>query len=254
MKVVALQSNLHWQNVAANKKHFKQLIQNITDADIIVLPEMFLSGFVTNNPDVAVSYQEAKNYLSELHSISNSAVCASVLVKEDGKCFNRFIWVDDTQVVHYDKKHLFSFANEQAGITAGDSQLIISYKNWRIAAFVCYDLRFPVWSRNKADNPYELALYVANWPEVRINAWSTLLKACAIENQCFVVGVNRVGEDGNGIVYNGASAMISPYGEIIKDNAKGQEIALEATLDLKVLQEFRKKFPVLNDGDGFSLR
>lgn len=254
MKVAALQCNLIWKDVAANQLHLKSLLDNFTEeVDLVVLPEMFLSGFVTDDKSCAVPEEIAVTFLKEFSEKRNIAICGSVLVLENEKLYNRFIWVDSSQVVTYNKRHLFSFAGEHKNITAGNERVFIDFKGWRIAPFICYDLRFPVWSRNSQENTYDLAIYVANWPEVRVSAWSALLKARAIENQCYLIGVNRVGQDGNNIAYNGASAIISPYGDVLKENTKGEECFLIENLSKDKLEAFRTKFPVLNDADKFSI-
>jgi predicted amidohydrolase len=191
------------------------------------------------------------------HSL-DLVLCGSLKMKENGNFYNRFIWMQpDATLKYYDKRHLFSFAGEDQQFTKGSEKVIIEYKGWKILPLICYDLRFPVWSKNRLINgkaEYDLLIYTANWPEARSVAWKSLLLARAIENQVFVAGVNRVGEDGKMIQYAGDSAIINPYGAYLSEAQNGQEDIISSELDFSLLTDFRKKFPVLKDADNFSIK
>lgn len=256
MRVVAVQSPLVWENPIENRDYFLQQLEGITSADLIVLPEMFSTGFSMKPDGIAHKSAEVTDYLKPFSNYAttiDTAICGSLMVEENGQYFNRlFVLLPSGEVHHYNKRHLFTFAGEHHAYTAGDKPLQLKIAGVNVTFFVCYDLRFPVWIRNKAENPYDLAVFVANWPTARVSAWQSLLVARAIENQCYVVGVNRVGIDGNGIAYNGCSQLINPYGHTTFKSVN-EEVAMAATLDLEDLKRFREKFPVLNDADGFSL-
>jgi predicted amidohydrolase len=180
----------------------------------------------------------------------NSAICGSIIIEEDSKYFNRFIWVNpDGSIHHYDKRHLFSFAGENENYTPGNEKIIIEYKGWKICPLICYDLRFPVWSRNSED--YDLLIYVANWPDKRKSAWKSLLTARAIENQCYVIGVNRVGEDSKNY-YSGDSSLINALGETLYTNSHIEEI-YSNTISKYDLNKIRTQLPFLNDKDNFKI-
>lgn len=256
MKIIGLQAELVWENPEANQAYFVKQIQLIETAEIIVLPEMFATGFSMQPKGKAQNIEEISTYLTPFKRLAqekNCAIVGSLMVEDSGQYYNRLYVIEPSgEVSYYNKKHLFTFAGEDKEYTAGNEKLQLNIKGIEVAFFVCYDLRFPVWIRNNAENPYDLAIFVANWPQVRISAWQTLLKARAIENQCFVFGLNRVGIDGNGIEYNGASAIVDPYGHS-SEATEHKAMALEAYVDLELLKGFRKKFPVLNDADKFNL-
>lgn len=256
MRVVVVQSPLVWENPSENQTYFLQQLKSIKTAGLIVLPEMFSTGFSMKPEGVAHKSTEVLEYLKPFLSFAssnNTAICGSMMVEENGQYFNRlFVLMPSGQVQHYNKRHLFTFAGEHHSYTAGDKPLQLKIAGVNVAFFVCYDLRFPVWIRNKAEKPYDLAVFVANWPTARVNAWQSLLVARAIENQCYVVGANRIGTDGNGIAYNGCSQLINAYGNTVFKSINGK-VNMAANLDLDDLNRFREKFPVLNDADGFSL-
>jgi len=192
-------------------------------------------------------------WLKEMAMKRNCAIAGSMIIKEDNKFFNRFIFVKpDGKLNYYNKKHLFRMANEHEHYSAGEKKVIVNYKGWRINLLVCYDLRFPVWSRNK--NDYDLLIYVANWPTSRISQWNTLLAARAIENQAYIVGVNRIGSDGNNFNYSGSSQIINPKGEKLIDNNINKDIIETAELDYDSLIHYRENFSVYLDADDFEIK
>ena len=226
--------------------------------DLIVLPEMFTTGFTMDARAVAEPMNLTTfRWLRQMATQTGAVVTGSYVVQEKGAYFNRLIWMQpDGQFDTYDKRHLFRMAGEDAVYTAGTKRLIKEWKGWRICPLICYDLRFPVWSRNQltesTDFAYDLLLYVANWPAARRTAWNTLLQARAIENLSYVVGVNRVGEDGNGHLYTGDSAVIDFKGDVLFRQADA-EVVHHQTLSLDELRAFRAKFPANLDADPFTL-
>ena len=248
MKITILQRDIVWADPTRNVQRADEAIDGNPGSDLYVLPEMFSTGFCTQPEGIAepaenrtVSWMKAKA------SQTGAAIAGSIAVHEDGRYYNRFHFVTpDGNVTTYDKKHLFTFGGEHNRFTAGSERVIVAYKGFRILLEICYDLRFPVWSRNKGD--YDMILYVASWPTPRVEAWKALLTARAIENQCYVAGVNRVGDDpGNN--YCGGSRVIDPYGKIIAECEDGREMEVTAEVDMEVLEAFRAKFPVLDDAD-----
>ena len=192
--------------------------------------------------------------MKEIAQKENAVIIGSLIIEEDHNYYNRLIWAQPDGVIYtYDKRHLFRMANEHEHFKTGNKRLIIEYKGWKICPLVCYDLRFPVWSRNSSENQYDLLIYIANWPGVRKAPWSKLLEARAIENQCYVVGVNRVGKDGKDISYTGNSAIINPKGEIISTIAENKNCSETVSLSLDDLNSFRKAFPVGMDADEFKI-
>ena len=253
LNITIVQSDLVWENVDANLEMFSKKIAPITNTDIIALPEMFNTGFSMNSKNLSETVNgKSVNWLKQQAKNKNAVIIASLIIKEDDNYFNRLFWVNpDGTYEYYNKRHLFRMANEHNYYTAGTKELIINYKGWRIKPLICYDLRFPVWSRNK--NDYDLLIYVANWPERRFKPWEILLKARAIENQAYVVGVNRVGIDDNNVVFSGNSAIIDAYGNILT-NLKAHEDSFETTtISLNKLNNFRNKFPVGLDVDNFNI-
>jgi len=248
LKIIALQTDIAWADPTENHRRAEQMLSDISEqADLIVLPEMFSTGFATQ-PD-GIAEQDAQPSLDWMRSLArrhNCAVAGSVATQTDGKYRNRFFFVTpDGEEQHYDKHHLFTYGGEHLRYTAGKERRVVCWRGVRILLQVCYDLRFPCFSRNQGD--YDMAIYVASWPTTRVKAWSALLRARAIENQCYVLGLNRVGSDPQ-CQYPGASAFIDPYGETLAE-ADDRETALSATIDMEQLNAFREKFPVLNDRD-----
>lgn len=251
LSVYLVQADLVWENAEENIRHLDHLLQGIPDGALVLLPEMFATGFSMNPARVAQdSNGPAIDWLKRISA--GKAVCGSLSFKENGKYYNRLIWAENGEVrAVYDKKHLFSYGKEQRFYESGTERICVDYRGWKILPFVCYDLRFPVWCRNTEEA--ELMLFVANWPQVRIKAWEKLLQARAIENQCYVAGVNRVGEDGNGVYHNGSSMVCDARGEILAHKTD-EEAVICIDLDPNSLMEFRQSFPVLKDRDGFEFR
>ena len=255
LTVSFIQTALHWHDAAANRAAFDQFLARQTvPADIIVLPEMFTTGFSMEAAGQAETMQgETVAWMRQRASDHNAVVTGSVIIEEDGHYYNRLLWVrPDGSLSGYDKRHLFTLAGEQHTYTPGQARLVEEWRGWRICPLVCYDLRFPVWSRNQPAAPYDLLLYVANWPAVRRTAWMTLLRARAIENVACALGVNRIGEDENGHAYAGDSALIDAKGNYLAE-AHDQDGIFTHTLSRAELDDFRSKFTALSDGDGFEL-
>ena len=247
MKTVILQNDILWADPAGNIRKADAAISSSPDADLYILPEMFSTGFCTSPEGIAESDGVTLEWMKKKAAQCGAAIAGSVAIKEDGNFYNRFYFVKpDGDVVSYDKKHLFTYGKEHESFTAGDRRVIVEYLGVRILLEICYDLRFPVWSRNRGD--YDMIIYVASWPSSRISAWNSLLVARAVENQCYVAGVNRVGTDPSDS-YSGGSVIVDPYGNVIARCLDGIESYSEAEIDLELLEAFRRKFPVLNDAD-----
>lgn len=251
MKITLLQRDIAWADPEENRRRCERAIKALGPADLIVLPEMFSTGFATSPAGIAEKEPcQSLRWMQEIAQERGCAVAGSVALETEGRFVNRFYFVKpDTTFVFYDKHHLFTYSGEDKSYTAGQERVIVEHCGVRIRLLVCYDLRFPVWCRN---NGYDLALFVASWPTSRVDAWTTLLKARAIENQCYVVGVNRTGKD-PACAYCGCSMAADPYGKVIADCGRDAECAAEAEIDMEKLAAFRKKFPVLNDADAFTL-
>ena len=253
LKISLLQTSLHWQDKSANYKKFEALIQRTGDTDVIILPEMFTTGFTMEPEQLAESFPGPSiDWMATQAKLADAAITGSIVTKLGGNYYNRLVWMTpDGSYQTYDKRHLFRMANEDKHYSAGKDRLVVEYKGWRICPLICYDLRFPVWSRNQ--NDYDLLIYIANWPSVRREPWKTLLPARAIENLCYVAGVNRVGEDGNGFPHSGDSMVIDPKGTCLFYQAD-QEIVETLTLDAEALLKFRKRFPADRDADDFNIK
>ena len=253
LKVALIQTPLIWENPLENRSMFSQKIREIpSDTDMIILPEMFTTGFTMNPGGVNAKEGEITvNWMKQIARDKNMALVGSISFNEKNKFTNRlfFIYPDGTSK-SYDKKHTFTFAGEDEVYDSGKERLVFSYKGFRICPLICYDLRFPVWARYKGD--YDLLLFVANWPEPRIDAWDTLLKARAIENMSYCIGVNRLGEDNNALRYPGHSAIYDPMGSQVVFSKKDE--VLYASLSLKHLKDLRAQFKFLEDRDDFSLK
>jgi omega-amidase len=261
LKITLIQSDLHWEDIEANLAMFEEKIWQIgkNATDVIILPEMFTTGFTMNASKLAEHMNmRTFKWMKQMADQTGALILGSYIVTVHERYYNRLLWMEPGgNFKTYDKRHLFRMANEHKTYSPGESLLISTWKGWKICPLVCYDLRFPVWSRNKWDFnnrrlSYDLAIYVANWPTARVEAWSTLLKARAIENLSYVVGVNRVGQDGNGIEHNGHSAIISPKGDAIFTN-EGMETTRTMELSANALQAFRDRFPAYLDADDFNL-
>ena len=252
--ITLVQSNPVWKNTTANLHSIEEMVASIAvPTDLILLPEMFNTGFIMTPQKYAETMEgQTLQWMQTLAKQYHTAIAGSLIIEENEQYFNRFVFVHHSGAhVHYDKKHLFSYAGEDKHYTAGTHRLIFEYKGWKIAPFVCYDLRFPVWSRNTED--YDIALYVANWPAERSLAWNALLKARAIENVCYTVGINRIGSDENGLQYIGDSQIIGPSGEEIFLEKSQKETITTQHLSRETLVTTRKKYPFLNDSDHFKL-
>lgn len=252
MKVILLQRDLVWAQPKWNVARADEAIDALPGADLYVLPEMFSTGFCTQPEGIAeCADSETLHWMIRKAAEKQAAIAGSVAVHENGRFYNRFYFVHpDGTVQHYDKKHLFTYGGEHLRFTAGTERVVVHFRGVRILLEVCYDLRFPVWARNRGD--YDMILYVASWPTPRVEAWSALLRARAIENQCYVAGVNRVGSDPS-CEYCGGTVLIDPYGKALAECPWHTESAVSADIDLEALEAFRRKFPVLSDADPFSL-
>ena len=254
MRVAIIQANLAWEDPQKNRGYFESKISELAgNADLVVLPEMFTTGFTMNATALAEPADgETHQWLEECSKKYNIAITGSVITTESGKFYNRLFFITPSgQSLKYDKRHLFSYAGEDKIFTSGRHKLIVEYMGWRICPLICYDLRFPVFSRNVES--YDLLIYVANWPEVRITAWDTLLKARAIENMSYVIGVNRIGTDGNGHSYIGHSQVVDYLGRSIISPAEDEQVSI-AELHKQELDEARGKLRFLDDKDNFILK
>ncbi len=253
LTVSLIQTELHWENTGANLAMLEEKIWQINQpADLIILPEMFNTGFSMKADALAepMNFTTFK-WMKQQAAQTGAVVTGSYIVKEDGKYFNRLIWMQpDGQWASYDKRHLFRMATEHDVYTPGSKKIVQEWKGWKICPLVCYDLRFPVWSRNTEN--YDLLLYVANWPAARVQAWDILLQARAVENLSYVAGVNRTGTDGNEVSYNGHSALYNFKGETVLACGEQQGI-YTTTLSKDALAAFREKFPAHLDADRFTL-
>ena len=255
LKIALIQTVLVWENPAQNRLNFSKAIESISESiDLIVLPEMFSTGFTMNASAVAETMQgDTVKWMKDIAAKKEVGLVGSVVIKEDNNFYNRLLFVlPSGEIEHYDKRHTFTLAGEDKVFTSGIEKRIVNYRGWKICPLVCYDLRFPVWSRNVED--YDLLIYVANWPKPRISAWDTLLKARAIENMSYCIGVNRVGLDENNHEYPGHSAVYDSLGEPIskfKENAEQIEII---TLSKNHLINVREKLRFLDDKDSFIVK
>ncbi|HEX2922134.1 MAG TPA: amidohydrolase [Bacteroidales bacterium] len=254
MRVTIIQPDLRWEDKIFNLSVLNDMITPLFNkTDIVIMPEMFSTGFTMN---ISLSEEPGGatfQWMCDLAAIGNFGICGSYQIKENGDYFNRFVFVDPEgdNYYYYDKRHLFSMGEEHEFYSKGKSRIVFNFRDFRLSPFICYDLRFPVWSRNR--NNYDLAIYVASWPAAREKAWNMLLPSRAIENQCYVAGSNRVGIDGNNINHNGMSQIINPKGEILAC-AYDKEGIISADLSIQDLKDYRKTFNVLNDADDFEIR
>ena len=259
LRVTLVQTSVHWHSIEANLAMLEEKLWQLSEpSDLIVLPEMFNTGF-TNDAAALAEPMNSRTFrwMKQMAEQTQAVLLGSYMIREHDNFYNRLLWMaPDGSFAHYDKKHLFRMSDEHTVFASGQDRLIKSWKGWRICPLICYDLRFPVWSRNLTDSAhhlsYDVLIYVANWPAARSKAWLTLLQARAIENVSYVVGVNRVGEDGKQVVYNGHSVAVDFRGDILL-NAENTEVIATQTLSASKLQEFRKNFPVHQDADRFSL-
>lgn len=258
LTISLLQADLSWENKQSNLEKFSSGINELSsNTELVLLPEMFSTGFSMNAPALAETMEgETIAWMKAISKKKNIALAGSIIVKEKDKFYNRLIYVlPSGHVGTYDKRHLFSFGGEDKHYNSGDKRLIASLKGWKINFQICYDLRFPVWARQQVKNTepeYDLLVYVANWPQRRIHAWKSLLVARAVENQCYVIGVNRIGGDGHGIYHDGNSMIVDPLGEILYCG-EDKEVTQSTTLHKKDLEDVREKFRFLRDADGFNI-
>ena len=253
LTVTLIQTALHWENKEKNLSMFTDKLNTITSAtDIVLLPEMFTTGFSMQSAALAEDMNgPTVQWMKEQAARLKAVVCGSFIAKENNRYYNRLLWMQPDGTYHmYDKRHLFRMGDEQQHYSAGDKRLLVEWKGWRICPMVCYDLRFPVWVRNR--NEYEVLLFVANWPERRTAHWKLLLQARAVENLSYCLGVNRVGEDGNGIYHSGDSSAFSARGEQLWQQSHEEEIKT-ITLSKQDLLDYRKAFPAQLDADEFEL-
>ena len=254
LNITLIQTSLFWENVEKNLSHFDKLISEISDTDIILLPEMFNTAFCPKSNHLAETLEgETVSWMKEIAKNKNSAIAGTLMVKEGARVFNRLVWISKNGTIHtYDKHHLFSLIKEERYISKGTGRLIVEEDGWRICPLICYDLRFPVFSRNDVD--YDVLIYLANWPVKRIEAWDTLLKARSIENQCYTIGVNRVGKDGDGIPFNGHSKVFDAFGKKLLSATKNIKEVLQIEISLDDLKLKRRQMNFLQDRDDFTLQ
>jgi predicted amidohydrolase len=254
LRIAAIQANLIWEQRAKNRETFEQLITPISNVDLIILPEMFSTGFTMKPALVAEKMNgETITWMKTISQRKNAAIVGSLVIEEHGDYYNRAIFVHpDGKIETYDKRHAFTLAGEHKEYCTGTERLIVDYKGWKLFPLICYDLRFPVWSRY--NDEYDVLIYMANWPKPRIFAWDSLLCARAIENMSYCVGVNRVGVDENGYEYIGHTSVYDMLGKKIADTSEGKVEVLICELSKSKLQETRKKLNFLNDRDEFEIK
>ena len=251
LKITIIQPDIIWENTQANLDKYSSIIASIESTDVIVLPEMFTTGF-SMNPEILKEKMDGNSvqWMKKMANEKDASVVGSLIIEENGKIFNRVVWVfPNGKIEFYDKRHLFAMGQEHLHYTPGDEKIVIEFRGWKFCPLICYDLRFPVWSRN-SDN-YDVLIYLANWPSPRHHHWKTLLLARAVENQSYCIGVNRTGIDGAGLKYFGDSCMISPKGfaEYLGEN----EGIKTFEISYSELHDYRKSFPFLADQDKFHL-
>jgi len=258
LRFTIIQTNLFWEDVSANLNMFTQKIESIKEkTEVVVLPEMFTTGFSMQPEKFAETMNGvAVQWMQTMATKHKIIITGSLIIEENNHYYNRLIWMlPNGSFGYYDKRHLFAFAGENKHYSAGNKRLIAQVNGIKINLQICYDLRFPVWARqcmNAEKSPeYDVLIYVANWPEKRNHAWKTLLTARAIENQCYVIGVNRVGNDGNNIYHSGDSCIINPMGEVVFTEAHNETI-FTTTIDTAVIEQIRQQLPFLKDADAFS--
>ena len=258
MRITSIQTDIYWENIDENLNQLTKTFKTLPSSDLVILPEMFTTGFTMNAQRVAEKKEDKT--LSWMKKMSNDygvMIIGSIPVMEKEHYYNRLFVVNNDQIEYYDKRHLFTMANEDHTYSSGNSSIVIEYKGWKIMPLICYDLRFPVWSRNHFKDKiykYDILIYVANWPAKRSSAWVDLLKARAIENSCYTFGVNRVGTDGNNVHYDGRSRTYDFLGKRM-DQFESDKAMIDQTIcEKSKLTEFRKKFPVLQDADHFTLK
>ena len=258
LTLTIIQTDLVFENKTVNLERLKTKIENIEQrTEMVVLPEMFSTGF-SMQPELFAETMEGETvkWMKEIAEANKIILTGSIIIEEDGQYFNRLVWMlPNGQLGYYDKRHLFAYGEEDKHYTGGNKRLIASVKGWKINLLICYDLRFPVWSRQQSgidETEYDLLIYVANWPEKRSHAWKTLLCARAIENQCYVAGVNRVGKDNKNIYHSGNSLVIDPLGQVLYHMADEEDV-FTITLQKEDLDKARTQFPFWKDADDFTI-
>jgi len=254
LNVTLIQFPILWENQAANIRRISKKLETIRErTDLVVLPEMFTTGFSMNAAALAEPMEgPSMEWMADRAGEMGCQLTGSLIISDGRRFFNRMIWMrPDGTYAYYDKRHLFRMADEHKHYSAGEQRVVVLLGRWRFCLQICYDLRFPVWSRNRGD--YDALIYVANWPQLRSSAWTALLQARAIENQAYVIGVNRVGEDGTGKSYSGDSAVRGPMGELLSRFETGREAVETIPISLEALHSFREKFAVLQDADPFDI-
>lgn len=252
LRITIAQVDLAWENPGQNRRDLELQIRQLAGkSDLVILPETFTTGFSMHASDLAEPMNGPTiKWLLNLSQTTSLAIGGSIIIKDNGLYYNRFVFITPNgENFFYDKRHLFSIGGESISFTAGNQRLIVNYLGWRIALYICYDLRFPVWCRNVNDT--DLMIFTANWPASRSEVWKTLLKARAIENQVYVTGVNRIGTDENGISYIGESQFVNYRGEVLTENNISSSGLLSYEISKKELNDFRERFPVANDADRF---
>ncbi|UCH15243.1 MAG: amidohydrolase [Bacteroidales bacterium] len=254
IRITLIQTDIKWEDTAQNLKILQNIIlSEVSGTDLIILPECFTTGFTMNQDDYAVTMDSKPiQWMKDMVGEKQSAITGTLLIKENDKFYNRLIFINKSKnVSFYDKRHLFKMKGEESNLSQGKGRLIVKTGQWRICPLICYDLRFPVWSRYRDD--YDILIYSANWPAARDDIWNTLLKARAIENMSYVIGVNRIGTDGYNISYSGNSSIYDPHGKLRARLSKDKEETGTFTLSLTELNNMREKFPVHLDADDFKI-
>ena len=257
MNITAIQSDIFWENPKKNTDYLDKILSKQSATDLVILPEMFTTGFSMQASKVAEKdLGESCQWMQAKAKQLNATIIGSIPTLDNGNYYNRLYVASSEEIIHYDKRHLFSMAKENLSYSSGSSELTFQLKDFKIKPLICYDLRFPIWSRNKLIDDiydYDLLIYIANWPAIRSNAWVSLLQARAIENLSYVIGLNRVGKDFSGINYNGSSRGYNFKGDRIDDFLDNEVCVSQISLDKSKLDDFRTKFPALNDADSFNL-
>lgn len=254
LKVGIIQSDILWEDIDGNLLQFEQKISQIGEVDLIVLPEMFTTGFSMKSAELAETMDgKTMKWLRKISAIKNCDIVCSIIIKEEDKNYNRLVWMKpDGNYETYDKRHLFRMSDEHEHFSQGNKRIVVEIKGWKVCPLICYDLRFPVWSRNTEN--FDALIFVANWPESRREPWRILLKARAIENQTYVIAANRLGSDAHGTTFAGDSVVLNPKGIKISKTEPFHESVEEITLSRKELDDFRQKFPVSLDADEFMIK
>ena len=254
LEISLIQSNLFWKNPKKNLSHFTTVISKIEKTDVILLPEMFNTAFCPRSNHLVENMNgKTVKWMKKISKQKKCAVSGSLMIQDGGGKYNRLIWVTKNgEITTYDKRHLFSLIKENVFLSKGKDRLVIELDGWKICPLICYDLRFPVFSRNNIN--YDVLIYLANWPVKRIDAWDTLLKARAIENQCYTIGVNRVGIDGHGVAFNGHSKVLDAFGKELLSSPENKETILQINISIDELNRKRRQMNFLKDKDDFILQ